>query len=370
MYSGLPVITSVLTHPKYTVRNLGGKLGTQISEQFNTAELSTLLSTPLSQLQSRLDDDTATWVYNVIRGVDRSEVNPRTQIKSMLSAKSFRPYIKSTDAATKWLTIFVADIHSRLEEEGVMEGKRRPKTMTLSHKPVSGSSKARSAQIREVSSDALMALAVGLLRGVEEEGRAWPCVLLSLQVSGFEEREAGNMGIRGFLVSAEAPRGAGARKVKGEEAGSSGEREFKRRRVDEDIGRFFRKGEPIDEASLEGETTADELLPQALRDNLDSPNTGGETPSSDINTPAPDTDRPSFTCPRCSTLLPFEQREEHEDWHFAKDLANEDRAQASRERASTASTNTPPPVKKATRSGKKGGGEKGQRTLAFGKRSL
>jgi DNA polymerase eta len=52
----------------------------------------------------------------------------------MLSAKSFRPSINTLGQATRWLRIFVADIFSRLVEEGVLENKRRPKNMHLHHR--------------------------------------------------------------------------------------------------------------------------------------------------------------------------------------------------------------------------------------------
>jgi len=91
---------------KFTkIRNLGGKLGDQVVETFGTDELTELLKIPMEQLKSKLGDDTGTWVHAVIRGEDHSEVNSRTQIKSMLSAKSFRPSINTFEQAVKWLTI-------------------------------------------------------------------------------------------------------------------------------------------------------------------------------------------------------------------------------------------------------------------------
>ena len=120
---------------KFTkIRNLGGKLGDDIVSKFATDEVKELLPVSIEQLKAKLGDDTGSWVYHIIRGDDSSEVNARTQIKSMLSAKSFRPTINSPEQATRWLRIFVADIQSRLVEEGVLENKRRPKTMNLHHR--------------------------------------------------------------------------------------------------------------------------------------------------------------------------------------------------------------------------------------------
>ncbi|PWW78545.1 DNA/RNA polymerase [Tuber magnatum] len=347
---------------KFTkLRNLGGKLGERISEEFGTEELSALLDTPLQKLQLKLDDDIATWVYNVIRGIDRSEVNPRTLIKSMLSAKSFRPHITTTDAASKWLTIFISDICSRMEEEGVLEGKRRPKTMTLSYRSSSGAGKGRSVPIREVTKTALTAVAQNLLRGVVDDARAWPCAMLSLAVSGFEEREAGNVGIRGFLVSGDAAKDRTAPKP---ESSNAVEREPKRRRMGEDIGRFFtREPAAYDETpSREDLLSEDAAVDPETGDAFDNP------PSSPPSATAATGDGRMFLCDRCKTSLPFEDQEEHQDWHFAKDLAQEDRAEAMRRIAPPApSSPSSQKPKKGSGSGggKKGSGpEKGQRKLS------
>ncbi|KAI8154528.1 N-acetyltransferase eso1 [Colletotrichum sp. SAR 10_70] len=88
---------------KFTkMRNLGGKLGENVVTTFNTDAVSELLPIPLDQMKAKLGHETGTWVYNTIRGIDNSEVNSRTQIKSMLSAKSFRPYINTPEQAVTW----------------------------------------------------------------------------------------------------------------------------------------------------------------------------------------------------------------------------------------------------------------------------
>ncbi|CAZ83435.1 unnamed protein product [Tuber melanosporum] len=350
---------------KFTkLRNLGGKLGERISEEFGTEELSSLLDTPLQALQLKLNDDTATWVYNIIRGIDKSEVNPRTLIKSMLSAKSFRPYITTADAGSKWLTIFISDIYSRMEEEGVMEGKRRPKTMTLNYRSSGGAGKGRSVSIREVTKPALTAVAQDLLKGVVDDTRAWPCAMLSLAVSGFEEREVGNLGIRRFLVSGDAAKDRNSPKS---ELSGVVEREPKRRRVAEDTGRFFTKELATHSETPNPEDTLpeDAILDPETEEALDNP------PSFPLPVAATPRDRPMFLCDRCKTSLPFEDQEEHQDWHFAKDLAREDRTEVMKRIVSPAppSSSRKPRKGSGSGNGKKGGGgsEKGQRKLIFRK---
>ena len=88
------------------LRNLGGKLGEQVARVFGTDSIEGLLPVSLDQFKLKLGDDTGTWVHNAIRGIDFSEVNSRTALKSMLSAKSFRPSINSYDQAAKYTLPF------------------------------------------------------------------------------------------------------------------------------------------------------------------------------------------------------------------------------------------------------------------------
>lgn len=39
--------------------------------------------------------------------------------------------------------------------------------------------------------------------------------------------------------------------------------------------------------------------------------------------PAPDSDQKTFVCQRCEQTIPLFSRDEHDDWHFAKDLEEE-----------------------------------------------
>ncbi len=301
------------------IRNLGGKLGDQVVSTFNTETVRELLLVPVDQMKLRLGDDTGTWLYHTIRGVDSNEVNSRTQIKSMLSAKSFRPSINGLDQAAKWLRIFVADIYSRLVEEGVLENKRRPRTINLHHRH-GIQTRSRSSGIPQgkvLDEDILFDLAKNLLSQIIQEGRVWPCANLSLSVSGFEDGITGNMGIGAFLVKGADLQGARANLGEGALEPSVMERPEKKRRVDSpDIQRFFLKREEASGGDV-GE------LPQhpAL-----------DTVSG--NTPGPPMDRSGvrrasivdYACPRCSTRLENpEGLQSHLDWHLAKDLHDEER---------------------------------------------
>ena len=393
---------------KFTkIRNLGGKMGDEVVSTFNTDSVKELLEVPHEQLKKNLGDDTGTWLYQVIRGEDYSEVNPRTQIKSMLSAKSFRPSINTFEQAVMWLRIFVADIFSRLVEEGVLENKRKPKTINLHHRQgaQTRSKQAPIPQGKTVDESVLFELAKNLLAQVIVDGRAWPCANLSLSVGGFEDGVTGNRDIGGFLVKGdEAKQVQEAMRHENETSAFLDAPPQKKRRVDEQrINKFFtkhdRKDEPVEfdevpsgqrqanapsdepeDVYLDGEPTSN-TTQRLVTGKSSSPLAEGHA-SSDAEAQGnerhelePGNDqspaKESIQCDRCQRGLKPEQREEHDDWHFARDIQSRENSRQSANPQPMAVSRPPskvgrgrgrPPNRVAS-----GGIERGQRRLAFGR---
>ena len=346
---------------KFTkIRMLGGKLGDQVASFFGTEQVSDLLNVPLEQFRAKLDDDTAAWLYGIIRGEDRSEVNPRTQMKSMLSAKSFRPSINSAEQAEKWLRIFAADISNRLAEDGVPENRRRPKTIALHHRQ---GAQVRSKQIpipasKSIDESILFDLGNVLLRQVMADGNVWPCSNLSLSVGGFEDGVTKNRAIDGFLV-----RGANAQAKNNHSVSDDLEPQTEKRRKLDDNGikRFFTKPstvEPVAQNSTPGNTTPTNM-PFQSAENPDNQNSNISVPLTTTETP-----EGTYLCPRCNKTYPEVNKPEHDDWHFAKDLEDQEReAMSSPQQASRQSTG--PSSRGRGRNGR-GKTEKGQMRLRFG----
>ncbi|KAK3081130.1 hypothetical protein LTS18_009926 [Coniosporium uncinatum] len=394
-------VQKFLSDFKFTkIRNLGGKLGDEVTAMFNTDSVKELLEVPLDQLK-RLGDDTGSWLYDVIRGVDNSEVNLRTQIKSMLSAKSFRPCINSFDQATKWLRIFAADIFSRCVEEGVLENKRRPKTINLHHRSAgrtSGQQRSKSSPIpqgKPLSEETLFKLAADLMAQVVTDGRAWPCSNLSLSVGGFEDGVSNNKGIGGFLVRGDEAKAVMAGERERAEHVLDGDERPAEKRRKLDGGRIQKFFVPRDDSRPESDHDQDldfdhDEAVQADNQGLhieevqeQSTNGGGDRYLADlppsaqgVSTAAPPLRQESietYFCSRYNAQVPIERQPEHEDYHYAKDLAKElqqeERASAPRPQSSTPKPQQPkgrgrPPGAVNVMSK---GMEKGQKKLAFGK---
>ncbi|KAG6029262.1 hypothetical protein E4U41_000440 [Claviceps citrina] len=300
------------------IRNLGGKLGDQVVSTFNTDLVKDLLAVSSDRMRASLGEETGLWLHNTIRGIDVSEVNPRTQIKSMLSAKSFRPSINTEEQAVKWLRIFVGDIFSRLVEEGVLDNKRRPRSISLHHRR-GGQTRSRQGPIptgKAIKEDLLFHLAKELLGQIVSEGSVWPCENLSLSVGGFEEGVKGNMSIGAFLVKGDegtSPRSRSPDRRLSE----SGERSYKRTRTKcGGIQRFLsRESEAIGK-----ETCASAVIPEA---SCPCPATASTVRQDDQGRASSTT---GLSCPRCDITFDDPQDvQSHQDWHMAKDLYEEER---------------------------------------------
>jgi DNA polymerase eta len=374
---------------KFTkIRNLGGKLGDDVVAMFNTDTVEELLKIPLESMR-KLGDDTGSWLYSTIRGDDNSEVNVRTQIKSMLSAKSFRPSINNFEQGCRWLRIFAADIFSRCVEEGVLENKRRPKTINLHHRQ-GAQTRSRQAPIpqgKPLTEQMLFELAKNLLAQVVVDGRAWPCANLSLSVGGFEDGVTGNKGIGGFLVRGDEAKALIDKENSEDRSRQSSEQPPSKRRKVESVlnsklNNFFVPREESRGSATEHYETDDGQ--EQYNHDTGRPATpsrhefeADEVPPSAQGGPRQFPQQQTLDtwfCARCGAQVSEEQAE-HEDWHYAKDLSDQlqeqEREASAPSRPAQHVTRPPPsrgrgrPPGGSTTSAKKA--EKGQKTLAFGR---
>ncbi|KAH8648393.1 impB/mucB/samB family protein [Xylariales sp. PMI_506] len=374
-----------LADMKFTkIRNLGGKLGEQAVSIFGTESIKDLLEVPLEQMKFKLNDDTGMWLYNTIRGIDASEVNSRTQIKSMLSAKSFRPSINTAEQALKWLRIFVADIFSRLVEEGVLENRRRPKTINLHHRH-GGQMRSRQTVIpqgRALDEGALFDLAKQLMYQIIQEGNVWPCANLSLSVGGFEDGISGNMTIGSFLLKGEEAIGLKPNsRAPTEEPGVQVEsRPDKKRRIETpNIQSFFQKEITLEDTRNNGaadngvsvgqyaaKATSSRPYPASERDDMLTV----EAFTKMKGHQAAITD---YMCSRChASLEDSEALQNHMDWHMAKDLQEDEERGVSgfvRQTPATRTQNSTKVLGSSSKKASRNGSaklEQGQGRLKFG----
>ncbi|POS86720.1 hypothetical protein EPUL_002463 [Erysiphe pulchra] len=321
------------------IRGLGGKLGEQITSKFNTDTIEQLLLISIDQLKLKLGYETGTWVYQTIRGIDLSEVNFRTQIKSMLSAKSFRPSINTSEQAYPWLRIFAADIYSRLVEESILENKRRPKTMNL-HYRQGIQNRSRSCTLlptRKMDEIGIFEMSKNLLNQIVEDGQIWPCTNLSLSIGGFEDGIMGNMNIGSFLVKGEDAMTLETRNSRLQPINH--DHPEKRRRIETSTGiqNYFQRKQTnrfdtneqiksnLSSSQKNDRNDSDYKQPGLFESSSYFQNMQKRECSNDKNLHNFG-HRSDLICTRCKEELnSSDALQSHQDWHFAQDLQNEER---------------------------------------------
>jgi DNA polymerase eta len=328
------------------VGNLGGKFGAEVASVFDTDQVSDLWNISVDQLRTKLGPEQGSWVYNTSRGIDYSEVNTRTKIKSMLrfpftsyctddSAKNFQPPLNNTESASRWLRILTADLASRINED---EDHRLPRTLTIHHRS-GGQTKSRQAPLplsKEMDKEFLFTQALSLWRVIEAEGRAFPAINISVAVSGFGDVEEGVQGIKGFLVRGSPTHiGTSSLTAPVDVLG-------KRKRDDSGIARFFPKKY---DSSPDHGGGVDDVVPEVVE---------MEDPAGEM-----------YLCSKCQKHILLQDMEVHEDYHVALDLSRESPPVRA---VPTVQSKTKGVSKDEKKVPKKKGKpvEKGQRKLEFG----
>ncbi|CEQ42593.1 SPOSA6832_04423 [Sporobolomyces salmonicolor] len=216
--------------PFQKIRNLGGKLGNAVKEAYEVETVEDLLKFSLAELQTKLGNDSGMWLWEIARGIDFSEVEAKTQVKSMLSSKNFRPTISKYSEVLHWINILATELHLRLSDAREASPGLWPKTITFTHR--SAAYVVRSHQSAFPFTSALsiayiFRAAEKLLRtatGADKapasfgpETSVGPYSNIQLSFSGLERLEEGQKGIDGFFGAHAKGAGEGKGKGKGSE---------------------------------------------------------------------------------------------------------------------------------------------------------
>ncbi|KAF8974818.1 DNA-directed DNA polymerase eta rad30 [Entomortierella lignicola] len=111
------------------IRNLGGKFGKQVKEDYNIERASQLWPVPLRQLQQRYGEQAGLELWQWCRGIDHVGIK-KVKSKSMCSHKSFIPALSDMEEIQFWVSSMSLELVSRMQEEYDETG-RWPKTIAL-----------------------------------------------------------------------------------------------------------------------------------------------------------------------------------------------------------------------------------------------
>ncbi|KAI8365435.1 hypothetical protein EDC96DRAFT_191143 [Choanephora cucurbitarum] len=100
--------------PFQKIRNLGGKLGSEIGSDLEAEKTSELWSYSVEELQNRFGPSTGLHIYNICRGIDHEEVIPSKPPQSLMASKSFRPPLTNIKEVEPWFSILAVELHNRI----------------------------------------------------------------------------------------------------------------------------------------------------------------------------------------------------------------------------------------------------------------
>ncbi|KIR58911.1 DNA polymerase eta subunit [Cryptococcus bacillisporus CA1873] len=188
------------------IRSLGGKLGAAIAQEFDAKTVGDMLTVSLDAMQKKFGEESI-WVYNILRGIDHSEVTERVSTKSMLASKSIRSAITSPQQGYHWLSILAGELNVRLRQSREATPGLWPKTLVLSHRQGIEPSRSRQTPFpytRNLSTDYILKYAKKLWDEATQPMLKGNVKLnvIGLSFTGLEKLEVGQQGIEGFFNNA------------------------------------------------------------------------------------------------------------------------------------------------------------------------
>ncbi|CDZ97941.1 DNA polymerase iota/DNA damage inducible protein [Phaffia rhodozyma] len=200
------------------IRNLGGKLGEVIAETYGAATVEDLLKIDLGDMRKTLGEDSG-WIYNILRGIDYSEVKAKSLPKSMMASKNLRPYLTNMEHGSSWLRVLSVELIGRLKEARELAGLDGgdgaggvwPRTLVFSWREAGSASKSKQIPFPYHSplsaSGPILTLSIKLLSEVlrpnlrlTSDRKQVQINNLALGFTQLERLETGQRGIQGFFA--------------------------------------------------------------------------------------------------------------------------------------------------------------------------
>ncbi|XP_044269344.1 DNApol-eta [Tribolium madens] len=121
------------TTPIHKVKNLGGKFGQTLSEDFQVTTMGQLAKIPEKVLVQKYDEKTGNWLYNIARGIDSEPVTTKLIAKSIACCKNFpgKTALITEENVQHWLGKLAAEMSERLDKD-LKENNRKAKQMVVS----------------------------------------------------------------------------------------------------------------------------------------------------------------------------------------------------------------------------------------------
>ncbi|KAI0648921.1 DNA/RNA polymerase [Trametes meyenii] len=198
--------------PFQKIRFLGGKLGKALAEEYDVSTVGDLLTISLDEMQRKFGEESI-WVYEILRGIDRSEVKEKTAVnKSMLASKNLPQPITKATQGHHWIRVLAAELALRLNEARDANPALWPKTIVLHIRQGYDAFKSKQTPfpfVKNVTVDVIASFCDKLWKELIGTNGSLPFKISNVQLSfsGIGTMEAGQRTIEGFLTSRPSPEG-------------------------------------------------------------------------------------------------------------------------------------------------------------------
>ncbi|KAG8934775.1 DNA-directed DNA polymerase eta rad30 [Tulasnella sp. 417] len=305
-------------------RFLGGKLGEALADEFGAKTVGDVLTVSLEDMQRKFGEESI-WVYNILRGIDHTEVKEKVATKSMLASKNVRPNITKPVEVTHWLRVLASELCVRLIEARERTPAIWPKTLVLGFRQAFGATKSKQTPFpfaKLITPELVLKPAEKLFKELSGNA-AYKISNISLGFHGLEMMEAGQQGIEGFFAGSSKASAARAVSTAPEEAQDMA---LGKRKREEGAAEMIVSDEG--EQDNGRDRVASRPPPEPL------PTAGSSSSSTSLESLS------SFHCDRCRKVISLSKRAialrsedkaqalsklqaEHADFHVAQDLARE-----------------------------------------------
>lgn len=198
-------------------RGCGGKLGASVEALGVTTAGEVRRKLSLDELSASVGLKNATFIWNVVRGRDDSEVVAREKVKSLLAAKNFEG-THELDRVQKWLSLLAFELVERMEFEEQFH-LRCARTLTLSFRvfccdsrtfgTVSRACVMPSPSAKYRAQAVLESAQLTLRKALDGKKLALPISFVGLTASNFVDRAGGGQSIARFFESSAASQPGG-----------------------------------------------------------------------------------------------------------------------------------------------------------------
>ncbi|KAF5282261.1 hypothetical protein FQR65_LT14393 [Abscondita terminalis] len=118
--------------PVHKIRSLGGKFGASLTDDLGISTMGELSKYSEKELRKRYDEKTASFLFNIAKGIDLEPVKTRLVSKSIGCCKTFpgRNALLTSESIIHWVRELAEEISDRLQKD-FEENNRKAKQITI-----------------------------------------------------------------------------------------------------------------------------------------------------------------------------------------------------------------------------------------------